>query len=274
MRLAAKLTIALTVLALLSLTGCGKLKARDELNKGVRAYKAAQYETAIEHFQRSIELDPTLLNARLYLATAYAAQFVPQNPSQENLQRGEAAIREFKKVLELHPGNVNALSNIASLYYGMAGAMAANDWEEAQKQFEKSKEFRRQLTEVDPRNPEHYYSIGVIDWTVAYRRNKEVRGDLKLSEDVPLPRRARQSLAEQNRAVVEEGIDALQKALELNPKYLEAIAYLNLMYRQKADIVGSPQEREQYLQAAEDMFERHKRLREEIERASAPIPAA
>src|SRR5208337_4875935 len=36
----------------ISMSGCDKLAARDQLNKGVDAYKGARYEEAIGHFQR------------------------------------------------------------------------------------------------------------------------------------------------------------------------------------------------------------------------------
>lgn len=267
MRRPVTLGLALSLLAVVFLAGCGKLRARDELNKGVRAYKAGQFETAIEHFQRSIELDPTLLNARLYLATAYASQFVPGSPAEENRQLAEAAIHAFENVLEFEANNVTALSYIAQLYFGMAGAAQG---EEQRQFFEKSKEFRRRLIETDPQNPEHYYSIAVIDWTLTYKPRMELKNELKLRPDEPLPRRRRQRLAEQNTRLVDEGIEMLQKALKLNPKYLDAIAYMNLMYREKADIVDSPREREELLQVADDLVERHKRLREQLQE----IPAA
>ena len=37
--------------------GCNKLKAGDQLNKGVQQYKAAHYEQAIEHFKNAVDLD-------------------------------------------------------------------------------------------------------------------------------------------------------------------------------------------------------------------------
>jgi len=51
--------------------------ARDELNEGVQAYRLTKYEDAIQHFQKSVELDPTLVTAHLYLATALAQQYIP-----------------------------------------------------------------------------------------------------------------------------------------------------------------------------------------------------
>ncbi len=64
-------------LALMAGVGCNKLKARDHLNKGVQAYKNSKFEQAIDHFQQAVALDPSLINARLYLATAYAQQYIP-----------------------------------------------------------------------------------------------------------------------------------------------------------------------------------------------------
>jgi tetratricopeptide (TPR) repeat protein len=264
--------VALLVLALTPLTaGCNKLRARDELNKGVQAYKNGQFDTAIEHFNNAIEYDPQLLNARLYRATAYASQFVPGSPTEQNQKLGQNAIEGFLDVLTQDPNNTTALGYIASLYYGMAGP--ESDDQRQLEFFEKSKEYRRKLIQVEPQNPEHYYSIGVIDWAITYKRNMTLRGG-KIPADQRLPDRDRRRLAEQNAALVEEGIQSLLKALELNPKYLDAMAYLNLIYRQKADIVDTPREREEYLQLADDLVERHKRTREAMQAAPPAAPPA
>jgi len=75
-------------LALLATAGCDKLRARDQLNKGVQAYKSAKYEEAIGHFQQAVSLDPSLLNARLYLATAFAQQYIPGADTPDNNRMG------------------------------------------------------------------------------------------------------------------------------------------------------------------------------------------
>ena len=97
------LTVLAVLLVLFSAVGCSKLRARDQLNKGVQAYKNAKYEDAIEHFKNAVELDPSLINARLYLATAYAQQYIPGADSPENNRFAEQAIDVFKQVLALHP---------------------------------------------------------------------------------------------------------------------------------------------------------------------------
>src|SRR5580693_5098747 len=71
-------------LLMLSAAGCDKLRARDQLNKGVASYKNARYEEAIDHFQQAVTLDPKLLNARLYLATALTNQYIPGVDTDDN----------------------------------------------------------------------------------------------------------------------------------------------------------------------------------------------
>ncbi|HMJ22151.1 MAG TPA: hypothetical protein VK513_09585, partial [Terriglobales bacterium] len=54
--------LATAITLLVSATACDKLRARDQLNKGVQSYKNTKYEEAIDHFQQDVSLDPSLLN--------------------------------------------------------------------------------------------------------------------------------------------------------------------------------------------------------------------
>ena len=112
-----KLALILSVAALAVLgTSCKKLQSRDQLNKGVAAFKNAQYPEAVEHFKTAVELDPTFTTARLYLATAYMQQYIPGAESPENMQMAKAAYDQFMKVLEQDPKNNVAIASIASLF--------------------------------------------------------------------------------------------------------------------------------------------------------------
>src|ERR1051326_2225233 len=78
-------------------SGCQKLRSRDQLNKGVQAFKNAQYADAVESFKTAVELDPTFPTARLYLATAYMQQYIPGADSPENNRMAQAAHDEFMR---------------------------------------------------------------------------------------------------------------------------------------------------------------------------------
>lgn len=211
-------------LALFSTAGCNKLKARDQLNKGVTSYKNARYEEAIDHFQKAVALDPGLINARLYLATAYAQQYIPGVEAEDNNRLGQQAIDEYKAVLERDPKNINSVKGIAYLYLQM-------------KKFEDSKQYYRKALELDPNDPEPYYSVAVIDWTQTYQPRMEERAKLGLKPEEPLKdKKVCEVLREKNTPVIKDGIGMLEKALELRPDYDDAMAYLNLLYRERADL--------------------------------------
>jgi len=226
------LTLAAASLALFSTLGCGKLRARDQLNKGVTAYKNAKYEEAIDHFQQAVALDPTLINAKMYLATAFAQQYIPGADTPDNNKMAEQAIEQYQHVLDMKPARdqrVNSAKGIAYLYLNM-------------KKFDDAKKYYRMAADVDPNDPEPYYSVGVIDWTACYQPRMEERAKLGLKPDENLnPKNKDQKkvcaeLKIKNMPSIQEGIDSLNKAIQLRPDYDDAMAYLNLMYREKADV--------------------------------------
>jgi tetratricopeptide (TPR) repeat protein len=226
------LTLAAAALALLSSVGCDKLRARDQLNKGVTAYKNTKYEEAIDHFQQAVALDPSLINAKMYLATAYAQQYIPGADTPDNNKMAEEAIKQYKKVLEMNAARdqkVNAAKGIASLYFN-------------QKKFDEAKKYNHMVSDLDPNDPDPYYSIGVIDWTACYQPRMEERAKLGLKPEESLnpknkdQKKACDELKVKNGPSIQEGIDSLNKAIQLRPDYDDAMAYLNLMYRERADV--------------------------------------
>jgi tetratricopeptide (TPR) repeat protein len=257
--------VALTALLVLAVaaSGCNKLKARDLLNKGVTAFKNGQSDAAIEDFKEAKQADPELLNARLYLATAYASLYIPGAPSQENMARGNQAVAEFKEVLDKDPNNISATDGIGSILFQMAGQPFDP------KKFEESKTYHQRHIQLKPDDPEPYYWIGVIDWTLAFRANGVMRMDYNKSnikkqvkDDDPLPAAVRTDYASKYGPLVDEGIASLQKAISIRPDYDDAMAYLNLLYRRKADMVQSKEEREALLKQAEDLVDKVKEIKQ------------
>jgi tetratricopeptide (TPR) repeat protein len=263
--------VALAALVVLTFaaSGCSKLKARDLLNKGVAAFKNGQSDAAIEDFKQAKEADPDLLNARLYLATAYASLYIPGAPSAENLARGQQAVTEFKEVLDKDPNNLSAIDGIGSILFQMAG----QPFDE--KRFEESKSYHQRHIQLKPEDPEPYYWIGVIDWTLAFRANGEMRiaynkDNIKkqVKDTDPLPPAVRTDYATKYGPITEEGITDLQKAISLRPDYDDAMAYLNLLYRRKADMVETPDERANLLKQADDLVDKVKEIKQK--RADQP----
>jgi tetratricopeptide (TPR) repeat protein len=255
--------LAALLVLVVAASGCNKLKARDLLNKGVTAFKNGQSDAAIEYFKQAKEADPDLLNARLYLATAYASLYIPGAPSQENLARGNQAVAEFKEVLDKDPNNLSAIDGIGSILFQMGGQPFDP------KKFEESKTYHQRHIQLKPDDPEPYYWIGVIDWTLAFRANGEMRMDYnknnirkQVKDTDPLPTAIRSEYASKYGQLIDEGVADLQKAISIKPDYDDAMAYLNLLYRRKADMVESKEEREALLKQADDLVDKVKEIKQ------------
>ena len=218
------LTVVLVAM-MVSLTGCDKLKARDQLNKGVEAFKAGKYEQAITHFQSAEQLDPKLPTAKAFLATALSQNVVPGLTTPENLKTAQQAIDTFQQVLAEDPSDVNSLKGVASLYFNI-------------KKFDEAKTWQKKVLAIDPKDAEAAYTVGVIDWTLAHENilkmnanNDDGTGNVKF-----LTKNNCAEIQQENAPLVEEGLKYLNLAVQNRPSYEEAMDYLNLTYRRKADV--------------------------------------
>jgi tetratricopeptide (TPR) repeat protein len=269
-----KNSVALLAVAMLAVgfgaSGCAKLKARDDLNKGVAAYRDGKYDQAIEFFKDAKDNDPTLTNAQLYLATAYATQYIPGAPSPENISMGEAAVKQFQEVLAGDSTNISAIDGIGSILFNMAGTPYSRQ------RFDDSKTYHMKHIALKPEDPEPYYWVGVIDWTLSYRSNLETRGTWRLAhpgkplkDEDPMPADVRDAYAKENGQMIDEGITDLRKAIELRPDYDDAMAYLNLLLRRKADEAATPDERASLLKQADDFVDKAKEIKQKKMEAPA-----
>jgi tetratricopeptide (TPR) repeat protein len=225
----ARITALAVALAgmVLSMSGCNRLAARDQLNKGVDAYKGAHYEEAIEHFQRATQLDPSLPMAKSYLATALAQNVVAGLDTPDNLNTAQQAIDIFNEVLAKDRHDVNSMKQIAGIEFQVKKLDLAKTWQ------------KKVLVE-DPKDPEAAYTVGVIDWMLAHQNALAALAPAGLNDDgegnAKAPKKVMEPLKEQNSALVDEGLQYLNQALANRPNYDDAMAYLNLIYRRKADL--------------------------------------
>lgn len=223
---------------------------KQELNLGVQAFHAANYEEAIQHFERAAQLDPASKVAHLYLATAYAQQYVPGVEQPENVANATKAIAEYAQVLRADPVNIIAVKGTAFLNLQM-------------KKFEEARENYKRAIELDSSDPENFYCAGVVDWSMAYRDIAEVKAKLEpasqTSDDTDEDREDDDSETETPKSnsdpeyalifsplcanlrthhlpEIEEGMTLLNRAVDLRKEYDDALVYLNLLFRLRADL--------------------------------------
>jgi tetratricopeptide (TPR) repeat protein len=240
-------TVALIALAILS-AGCNKLKARDNLNKGVNAFKAGQYTAAADDFKTAIDLDPDLPSARLYLATAYMTQYVPGSEAPDNKRNADSALEQFQTALGSNLDDKNklvAMQSLANLHYQMKDFAKAEDW-------------NKKVIAADPKNKEAYYTLGVIAWTEFVPAWREARALQNLRPEEPGPLKdpktkkdptTKADLKAKYWQKLTDGIEDEKKALQIDPDYENAMAYMNLLIRYRADLNDT---KEQYTADAKE----------------------
>jgi tetratricopeptide (TPR) repeat protein len=246
---AVKLATAAGLIALAVFsTGCNKLKARDNLNKGVNAFKAGQYTAAADDFKTAIDLDPDLPSARLYLATAYMTQYVPGSEAPDNKRNASSALEQFQTALTSNLDDKNklvAMQSLASLHYQM-------------KDFAKAEEWNKKVIAADPKSKEAYYTLGVIAWTEFVPAWREARSLQNIRPEEPGPLKdpktkkdpdTKAELKAKYWQKLTDGIEDEKKALQIDPDYENAMAYMNLLIRYRADLDDT---REQYLADAKE----------------------
>jgi len=157
-----------------------------------------------------------------------------------------AAFENFKKVLETEPKNTVAIASIASLNLNQ------KKWDEAQQWYDK-------LIAVEPQNADAYYSMGFIAWSKWYPAYGTARAALGMKQEDPGPikdKKVKEELKAKYGPVIEGGLQALDKALQINPDYDDAMAYENLLVRERADLADSKEEYDRQQKIADDWVQK------------------
>jgi tetratricopeptide (TPR) repeat protein len=237
--------------AALFMSGCDKLRARDDSNQGVQAFRNAKYTVAIEKFKEAIELDPSNPTPRLYLATSYMQQWIPGADSPENTEMARKATEEFHKVLETDDKNVTAFASLASLAYNSASSLPPD--KKAEK-FDEAAKWQKKVIDVDPKNRDAYYWLGVITWAKWYPALMTARANLRMKAEDPGPikdKKVKEELRGQYLPMIDDGIANLNRALEIDKEYEDAMSYLNLLIRERADLLDNPDDYKKQIEVAD-----------------------
>jgi tetratricopeptide (TPR) repeat protein len=221
-------------------------EAREQGNLGVTAYKNAQYPLAATYFAEAIRLDPEYVTARLYLGTTYMSQYIPGADNPENAHMAELAEQQFQAVLDRDAANHIAVVSLASLYYH-------------QKKFDDAKRWYEKMTLLSPDNKESWYTLGVIAWSKWYPVYAAARTKTGMKPEDPGPiadEKVRQDLKMRFGSLIDEGIRNLERALKIDSEYDDAMAYMNLLVRERADLLDSRSEYLNEIQIADDWVQK------------------
>ncbi len=122
---------------------------------------------------------------------------------------------------------MNSMKQIAGIYFSIKKLDEAKDWQ-------------KKVLAEDPKDAEAAYTVGVIDWTEAHQNTLKALLPNGFNDDgegnVKAPKKIMEPLKEENGPLVDEGLEYLNQAVANRPNYDDAMAYLNLIYRRKADV--------------------------------------
>lgn len=201
-----------------------KTSARNEVNDGVEAFRQAHYDDAIAHFEQAVAFDPDLVVARMYLAATYLQVFEPGVDTPENVILATKALDQYSEVLRSNPSDVESLKGMAYL------KLQLNNFDEAREIYAKA-------IALAPADPELLYAAAVANWSIAdsaiaaekAKLDAESEYSLILSDGCPDVRT--HSLAD-----IDSGIAMLNKAISLRKDYVDAITYMDMLYRLRAEV--------------------------------------
>jgi len=114
-----------------------------------------------------------------------------------------------------------------------------------QKKLEEARIWYEKLAIVNPDSKVAFYTLGVLAWTISYQACNDARVKMEMKPEDPGPLKdaaVREALRNKYLPMVQEGIDHLNRAIEIDVEYDDAMSYLNLLYRQRADLENTPEE--------------------------------
>ena len=186
----------------------------------------------MEHFKKAVDLDPDFPTARLYLATAYMSQYIPGADRRRTCRRRKRR-------------TTNSRRCSSRTRTTRSPPPPSHRSTSTRRRLDEAKQWYRKLIAISPKNKEAYYTLGVIAWTRTVpaphgsaRQDGHEAGGSGAAEGQKGPGGAEG----EDMPVIEEGIKNLEQALQIDPEYDDAMAYLNLLHRERADLEDNPEE--------------------------------
>ncbi len=206
------------------------------MKDGAKAYKAGKYTVAAKDYKEALSINPNRAENWKYLGFCYWSLIEPGSTQPEDMKYTDEALKAFQKYLDMVGKDDEVQDYIINLYINSNRLDAGIKYYESLLQknpndprilqtlatmygkegnFEKSLQFSEKKAELTPNDPQGYLFIGALCWQRSY--NKEDPDDVRAK-------------------IVQEGMDALNKAIKIDPNSFTGHLYLNLLFRQKAEL--------------------------------------
>jgi tetratricopeptide (TPR) repeat protein len=279
---AAGVAIMLAVLA--AGFGCGVVADRQRMNKANKLFAAKKYDQAIPEYQKIVKSDPDNWMANYYLAMSWMAQFHPQSTHPMDAEIKKQAVASLEKLMKLEPPSPEDMDKVENYYLSLLTSAGDNEQavlfleKQLQKEpdnkdimsqlaqlqakvgnFDESLKWYEKIAQMDPKTKTNWYTVAVLCWERSNKMGMTVT-------------------PEERTAIIQHGIESIDKALAIDPEYTEALAYKNLLYREKADALSKAgKDAEAQAAFAESLRLRDQAIqlmqKKKAEAAAAPSPS-
>ena len=286
----ASLTVAVAALA-----GCGpvnKLRAKNELNEGVRTFNRGKFEDAEKLFQQALVYDPDNVNAQFFYAMTVNARYEKALNSQDvdktnTIKAGEETIAAFQRVLDMNPEMAvrdRAISFIAKGYKSLFDQVfdaqkEKAKYDEARAKYLEHLEKRADLEgQTDEVKAQMYYTIGDDYWKEArgiIESHKKATAPLPVSNtQIPPTYEIPAGDLPRINAAIAKSHEYMQKAIAKNPAYPEPYLGVKLIYFEEAKLASDAAKRDEIKKQADSWDEKYRDKLAEHQRAQAAAAEA
>src|SRR5215813_5918327 len=264
------------LLVAITFSGCDKIRSKQEIKKGNEFLKAAQYQSALAAYEEALRLDPGETKLHKHIGIAYMGMYQPGSKHAKDLEFAQKAIDNLKQYVAAYPDDTKALEYLVSMYlnteryddainFYQTELLKRNPKDTKAMQslamlyfkkgdFDNGVLWLKKRLEIEGNNPEVYYLIGVQAWDRSYNY-----------PDIDPALRTK---------IVDEGLQSLNKAVELKPDYFEAVSYINLLYREKAKMETDPAKKQEYTDTANKYLQQALEMRKAAQEKSKAAEAS
>jgi len=244
MRISRAAGVAVVLAVLAGGSGCDAIRMRQQMDRANKLFAAKKYDQAIPVYEKILKSHPDDWSANYYLAMSWMAQFHPASTHPMDKEFKTKAVASLNKLMTLTPPSKEDMAKVENYYLSLLTSAGDNDQaiaflekkiqkspsdkdlmaQLAQLQakagnFEEALKWYEKIAQLDAKNKTNWYTVAVLCWE---RSNK---AGMSISPD-------------ERTGIIQHGIESIDKALALDPEYTEAIAYKNLLYREKADALS------------------------------------
>lgn len=275
-----KIVLALLVLAAASASGCGfvnRIRAKNALNEGVRAYKDGRFQDAQQRSEEILNTlhpieegeqpDTTQKNALTLRAYSIQQQYKPGVETDENKKLAEDAVSAYQQIMKHNPDDEVAYNQIAVIYRQLKEEGKERDWLMQRANLESAPKEKR---------AEALVVLASKQWKCSYDITESNKSVNKQTAVVSFKKPDDPSQIGQAQTCVAEGMRLAEQAINFNPNSPDAWTYKTNLLREKARLAqmdGKADEQKRFDEEANKAEEIQRRLTEEAAARKAEAEA-